>query len=304
MQNILPLFIFFPILLNAQNIPNAGFEDWYIGDVVLEADQWQSSNSYTFNQYLVYSANPDWEYFTEGFTSVRLTTVVLDTLGPYAGRIVSGSPMMDYETFQLDIISGGTPFPHRPEKLTGQYRYQSQSPIEDFGQAHVILKKYNPATGKRDTIGIGENVLLNPSPDFKTFEVPIQYLVADMIPDSVIVFFYSSHPQAPVAGSELWIDDLSFGDSTSSVTGAMPAVAANLYPNPFRDFLNVEITAPEEGVIELVSAEGRPVATRKAEKGTRTFTIETGNLPAGNYFITWQRSSGEKLFLKKAVKMQ
>lgn len=303
MRNILPFFLFFPILLNAQNIPNAGFEDWYIGDVVLEADHWRSSNSYTFNQYLVYSANPDWVYYSEGITSARLTTVVLDTLGPYAGRIVSGAPMMDYETFELDIISGGTPFPYRPEKLTGQYRYQSESPIEDFGQAHVILKKYNPATGKRDTIGIGENVLLNPSSDFKTFEVPIQYLVADVIPDSVIVFFYSSHPQAPVAGSELWVDDLSFGDFTASAAVISPEISASLYPNPFRDFLNVEITAPEAGVIELLSAEGRPIATRKVEPGFQTIKMETGNLPAGNYFIAWQRSNGEKVVLKKVVKL-
>ena len=140
MKNIIVFLLCSPIFLPAQNIPNAGFENWLIGQVILEAQDWRSSNFYTFNQFGVYSANPDNIYIAEGYTSARLTTEELDTMGAFAAFLVSGSPLIDHENGTVDIMSGGTPFPHRPTKMLGKYRFESNSPIEDFAQAHVILK--------------------------------------------------------------------------------------------------------------------------------------------------------------------
>ena len=140
MKTLITILLSLPIILSAQNIPNAGFESWFIGQVILEAEDWRSSNFYTFNQFGIYSVNPDMVYASEGYTSARLTTTMLDTLGPFAAFMVCGSPLLDQVNGEVDILSGGTPFPYRPTKMIGQYRFESNSPIEDFAQAHVILK--------------------------------------------------------------------------------------------------------------------------------------------------------------------
>lgn len=303
MRYFITLLLCFPYFLPAQNIPNSGFEIWYIGDVVLEAEDWRSSNFYTFNQFLIYSANPDWENFTEGYTSLRLTTSILDTLGPFAGFIISGSPMMDYGTGELDIMTGGTPFPYRPLKMMGQYQFQSQSPIEDFGQAHVILKKYNPVSGQADTIGYGQNVLLNPSGGFQSFEVPIQYSVTDVIPDSIIVIFYSTNPQSPTAGGELWVDELSF-DFATSVSAVNKKVTLQLFPNPFQEFIKLDITTLEKGQIELLNTFGQVVKYKLLNAGNQIVEFETSGLVPGNYFINWRNEKGESQHLAKAIKIK
>ena len=302
MKYLIALLFCFPQILPAQNIPNPGFEDWIIGNVVLETFHWRSSNYYTFNQFGIYSANPDWENFTEGFTSVRLSTTILDTLGAFAAFMVSGFPMMDYETNELDIMSGGTPFPYRPTKMIGQYQYESNSPIEDFGQAHVILKKYNNATGQRDTIGYGQNVLLNPTTGFQTFEVPIQYMVPDIIPDSVIVILYSTYPNAPNTGAELWVDDLSF-EIITNVSEIAEVLDVKIFPNPFKDFIKVEIVTQEKGYLDLMDINGRKVSSKTLNVGSQTIEIETGTLAAGNYFINWRNEKGESHILDKVVKV-
>jgi hypothetical protein len=292
-----------PQLLSAQNIPNPGFEIWYIGDVVLKAGDWENSNFYTFNQFGFYSANPDWEDFTEGFTSIRLSTFQQDTLAPFVAFTISGLPIMDYATGEVDVISGGTPFPYRPSKMMGKYQFASESPIEDFGQARVILKKYNTATGQADTIGYGENVLLNPTVGFQSFEVSIQYLVPDVTPDSIVVIFYSTNPEAPNVGGELWVDDLSF-DFSTSIFDVENMIAISIFPNPFQEIIKVEIEALEKGQIELIDINGKIVFSKLLEKGSQTIKIETSNLVSGNYFINWRNEKGECQILEKVVKIK
>ncbi len=303
MKYLIALFLWVPHILSAQNIPNPGFEIWYIGDVVLEAEDWRTSNFYTFNQFGFYSANPDWDNFTEGFVSCRLSTFQQDTMAPFAAYIVSGSPQMDYETGEVEIITGGTPFPYRPAKMMGQYQFQSESPIEDFGQAHVILKKYNTSTNQADTIGYGENVLLNPSAGFQAFEVPIQYLVPDVTPDSVIVVFYSTDPHAPTIGGELWVDDLSF-DFSTNVYDVNEMPTAILFPNPFHESVQIEIKCIENGNLELLDVEGKRVKSKYLNKGTHNIEIETADLALGNYYLSWRNEKGELQILKKGVKIK
>jgi hypothetical protein len=302
MKNLFTLLLCLPITLSAQNIPNAGFESWFIGQVVLEAEDWRSSNFYTFNQFGIYSVNPDMVNVAEGFTSARLSTSILDTLGAFTAYMVNGSPILNQVTGEVDIMSGGTPFPYRPSKMIGQYQFESNSPIEDFAQAHVILKKYNTATGERDTIGYGQNVLLNPSASFQTFEVPIQYLVPDVTPDSVIVILYSTYPDTPISGGELWVDDLSFEINTA-ISEIEEVVEVKIFPNPFMEIIKVEIITLKKGQIDLIDINGRKVVSKPLDEGDQTIEIETSVLPAGNYYINWRSENGESHLLEKLVKV-
>lgn len=302
MKNLITFLFCIPTLLAAQNIPNPGFESWLIGQVVLEAEDWRSSNFYTFNQFGIYSVNPDMVNVAEGFTSARLSTTILDTLGAFTAYMVNGSPMLNQVTGEVDIMSGGTPFPYRPSKMIGQYQFESNSPIEDFAQVHVILKKWNDVTGEPDTIGYGQNVLLNPSADFQTFEVPILYLVPEVTPDSVIVILYSTYPDTPIAGGELWVDDLSFEINTA-VSEIEEVVEVKIFPNPFMEIIKVEIITLKKGQIDLIDINGRKVVSKPLDEGRQTIGIETTGLAAGNYFINWRSENGESYLLEKLIKV-
>ena len=144
--------------------------------------------------------------------------------------------------------------------------------------------------------------MLNPSADFQTFEVPIQYLVPDVIPDSVIVVLYSTYPDAPNTGGELWVDNLSF-EFTTNVSNIEEVLEVNLFPNPFQDFLKVEITALEKGQIELMDVSGKKVFSKSLDKGFQTIKIETSRFPSGNYFINWSNTKGESKTLEKVIKI-
>jgi hypothetical protein len=198
-------------------------------------------------------------------------------------------------------MSGGTPFPYRPTKMKGKYRFESESPIEDFAQARVILKKYNSSTGERDTIGNGENVLLNPSMDFQEFEVPINYNDPTTIPDSVIVILYSTYPSSPIEGGTLWVDDLSF-EFTTAVSNIDDISEVKIFPNPFSDFFRIELDVKKEGELNLIDANGRNVISKSVNNGRHVLEFDLRGLPAGNYFLNWQSENGKSSLLKKLIK--
>jgi len=120
----------------------------------------------------------------------------------------------------------------------------------------VLLKKYNPSTGKADTIAFGEQ-LLNPISTWKEFQVPLTYRSA-AIPDSVVVVFLAS--SNPTEYGELWLDELSF-DFTSSVenphqTATLPAI----YPNPNSGIIHIE-TENDYITYQLFGIDGKLLKT-------------------------------------------
>ena len=198
----------------------------------------------------------------------------------------------------IDFITGGTPFPYKPAKMLGFYKYTSNVPIEDFGQARVILKKYNENTGKRDTIGLGENLLLNPAGDFMPFEVPINYLVPNVTPDSIVVIFHSTYPDFPNAGAELWLDSLSFDISTAieEFENGGKAEGINycsVSPNPSDEIIYVEFNFPADGFLKLFNSEGKLTYVESVASTFEDLEINVSGFPAGLYILQLFHRKGE-----------
>lgn len=287
---------FFAVLLfsavgaSAQGLLNPGFEQWEPSGKPApfnweEPVNWKSSNSFT-------------EFISAG---VRKTTTShtgtyacsLSTLNIFGSNvpaaIVNGEPVVDMVNYTLDLMTGGTPFTGRPQNLTGYYQFSSSSD-GDVGYVTVILKKYNPEGGKADTIGSGE-LRLQKVGGYTQFTVPIEYKSGEQ-PDSVVVAFLSSDLEAPMAGGVLVVDDLVLATEGASVADeGNRANVLQLYPNPARDLLHLELRgeAAKERTVLLYDLLGREVMRQDIANVQATLDL---SLPTGVY--TCRVVDGEK----------
>ena len=152
--------------LRAQTIENPSFDSAYIGGIDrihywITSDAWQSfsvdtvqpliPNSYysAFGlQYhellqttqLEYSATFDGPYAIKLFSIPGRVHV---DGSPYKGFVVNGNHFYTDSIGYMDFKKGGTPFPYRPIKLRGHFKFDNTSPsLNNYGKAIVLLKKY------------------------------------------------------------------------------------------------------------------------------------------------------------------
>jgi len=263
--------------LNAQQIPNAGFENWTGGKPV----SWDAPN------------------INIAFPPIVVTTVTEETTAPYAGakscRIETkanpmGGNLPGFITLgQFDLmtqtISGGHPFTHRPTKLKGYYKYQPEAGDQAF--IGVGLSKWMGTT--RDTIGTGLLMLTAPQASWTLFEVDIDWTSADN-PDSLNIIISSSDllGGSYILGSTLWVDELTFEYGPVNIPSIEKTVfAINNYPNPFSENTTIEFVAPKNGVYEfhVFNMIGMEVFNTeiKASEGLNTFVFSSENLNSGLY---------------------
>lgn len=100
-----------------------------------------------------------------------------------------------------------------PSRLTGHYKYTSAD-SGDNGGVLLVGTKYNPETHQRRVVGAGFTVDLTDTAEYTPFEV-VYTSLADIvpsasyvIPDSMIIFLFSSANTNPQQGSALYLDNL------------------------------------------------------------------------------------------------
>ena len=134
-----------------------------------------------------------------------------------------------------DYISGGLPLgDFRPGRLTGSYKYQSDT-SGDNGAVLLLGTHYNPANHKREIVGGGANLSLVDVAAYTPFEVdyvPLSGIFPgspNAEPDSLVVLIISSASSNLQQGSYLCVDNLVLWpapDTCASITGltASPAI--------------------------------------------------------------------------------
>ncbi|HOV11832.1 MAG TPA: hypothetical protein PLL90_08715, partial [Bacteroidales bacterium] len=103
----------------------------------------------------------------------------------------------------------------KPLKFRGYYKY---APVGgDSALVSVLLSKYNPALGKRDTIGLGREIFKNVVTEYTMIDLPINYQSQET-PDTLTLLVCSSagirfddlmNCKGQV-GSTMWIDEIFF----------------------------------------------------------------------------------------------
>lgn len=219
---------------------------------------WANVNEKTFNLnaqnhntwYLQPSSQIDFDNYASGSKSMRITSVGWSLNGdeiqayqqadgqylPYnnnvprvehhsAGKLFLGSYKFNPKECTESYVEG-VKFESRPSSLNGFYKYtpDSSSP-NDLGFVKVEL--INDA-GEEPVVIAEASMPLGTSPDFITFNLPIEYNVIGIKATKLKIFFSSSIsygdieeedanvpvspdiPEARYTGSTLWIDNLSF----------------------------------------------------------------------------------------------
>jgi hypothetical protein len=256
-------------------VPNGGFESWYSNFNYMEPVGWWTSNAVTFTIDSVASVEQGMPGAV-GTSYLKATSRDLGNFGVEIGRATLGDPMLGFP---------GAPYTQRPTVFSGQWQYHPQG-NDVGGMVHMSLTRWNTMEGQREVVGVATTTAVMPITSWQTFNVPITYL-SNNYPDTLSVHI-SASGNAPVGGSEIWVDDLGLVN-TQGVAEQSGITGLNVFPSPATDQLS--ITATERMVdATILDVSGRLVR-RFAINGLAA-TIDVTELPTGAYAAQIRSAEG------------
>jgi hypothetical protein len=305
--------IFLIQLSLAQNIENHSFDSVYIGGIDriyswITSDSWpvvgdtvfpmDADSHYTgFNpQYHMAMQSVQIEYSGTfaGPHAVKLFSDItrVNILGnPFPGFVVNGDHFYTDTAGYLDLKKCGTPFPYRPVKLRGHYKFVDNSPsIVSKPSAIVLLKKYNTVTQTADTVGYAmANSQLTPTTTWKPFELTVNYYSNDA-PDSIVVALFS-----PYQGfsATFWVDSLGFEYSTPTMISENE-ISENIFYQDRSENKIYYLKNEPLRTVKIYDVNGKLVF----EDLTPSNSIDISGLSNGSYFMKTAFSNNKSHLLK------
>jgi len=227
----------------AQDIPNAGFENWTNG----EPDSWITTNSSVLSAFPVTQSSSS----HSGSSAARLEVV-------NSGLGTPILPIMYGENILVNKQYGS---------LTGFYQFY---PNEENAGMAVIVSMYKGA----NIVGGGESGTFSAASSYMQFSIPIDYSGSE-IPDSAYIHISVGSINA---GAYALIDDLKW-EETVGVDELGKNVPPKFklkqnYPNPFNPSTSIEFSIPQESFVELKVFD---------ILGNEVSTLTNNIYPAGNY---------------------
>lgn len=274
--------------VQAQTLPNSDFENWTPSGSPApfnweEPTTWKSINAQT--EWTLAGVIKTSDSYSGSF-ACKLVSVPISFGWPSV--LCNGDPITSGDPFSnpgLDIITGGTPISTKPNKVRGFYKFDNNNPL-DSGYAKVILKKYNTALNKIDTIGIGEFHFQEVAV-FTQFEIMINDIAPLITPDSIVMAFYSTDPDNPLphnpGSAGLIIDSISLVFGAAAIEDKEKiGFNAIVYPNPAKDFLIVQGPKMTDYSIQLYNGKGQKL---KSVIGKGDVKMDVSDLSKGAYNI-------------------
>lgn len=214
-----------------------------------------------------------------------------------ASMLCNGTAPIDMQNYAVDYIKGGTPISINPLQVSGYYKYTRDTAFNDSAFAMVILKKYNVAMQKIDTIAVG-SLVFAPAASYTPFTIPINYLLGGQNADSIVVVFCNQarvmKQMQPIG--KLIVDKIKLDTVLTGITELKKEYGLGIYPNPNNGTFTVK--ASTEGNYTIVNELGQTVLSITLNaKNNFTFTID--ELANGVYFIVGQ--NGNMMVREKVV---
>jgi len=266
MNRILTIsFIVFLItVLNAQEIPNPGFENWTGNN----PDDWFANNPPTGPPPISPNSNA-----RSGSLCAQFEVVDLGGF-PFPPVLSSGAD------------GSGFPVTQRHESLNGYYKFAPQT--GDFFDVSVLMWE----GGIQGTvIGIGSFSTNAAAADWTQFSAPINYAGPET-PDWCTVTIIVGISQN--IGGVALLDDLGFGGATGVdllEDGLIPKQfeLQQNYPNPFNPSTNIEYSILSESFVELkvydiLGNEVASLVNEQQKAGVYRADFTADNLSSGMYF--------------------
>lgn len=193
--------LFSSLLLHAQIIPNAGFENWTNVPLPDEPDGWNTNNSIVFKS-TTFTAVAKVGNSTEGAFGVKLITTDIN------GSKIPGAAAIG-EIPTGFTLRGGMPFTERPDSII--FDYKSSFTLPDSGVILVNFKKNGSIVSYQQIYLTGNNS------SFVNQRIKIQYLSPNT-PDSLYFLILSSNILGgPKDGSTVEVDNIEFKGGTAQL---------------------------------------------------------------------------------------
>ncbi|HTA26225.1 MAG TPA: hypothetical protein VK809_00435 [Bacteroidia bacterium] len=210
---ILFFTFYFSLFTFSQNIPNGGFEDWWVyPNTIHEAPKGWTDNDLLF------------QHFDPGYNGLTVIRTTRSHSGKYAlqlgiavdhGDTVNGGI---YSTGTVDSLmqviihtkASGFKCSQRYGTFTGFYVFEhTPGDTAVFG---AVLTRWNWATKKRDTIVNSILRIGDLHTDYVPFVVPLKYRRQNEVPDTAFISIGIQVESKNVAkiGTTLILDDLKF----------------------------------------------------------------------------------------------
>lgn len=200
-------FVFF-YKLNAQTVPNGGFENWATEYYFDEPNFGLTSNLQSYYSTFTGNVQKSSDAYA-GSYAARLVTVSNNT-DTIPGLIFLGTP-------NGPNLQGGIPINVRPDSLKCYAKFNIQP--NDTAYIVIAFKKFGIST----PVGGVQLVFTGVQNNYQAYTAAINWVDATTVPDSLVGFFSSSSINAqypPVPGSELLLDNIGF-------TGVVGAPSTN-----------------------------------------------------------------------------
>lgn len=274
-KSIVSTFCFLLLIilnLTAQSLPNSGFEQVDSNQPLhWSCDIFGASSSTTSNTGN-YSLSV-WNWYSH-----------------VIGYAVNGYYSEVADNYKRRFYKAGVPITGKPSQLVGYYKYDTTGfgLSNDSAVVAVLLKKYNNALNKIDTIGFGRKHLpATPAGEgFKFFEVNIEDMFPGIIPDSIVIVFLSS-VKGQCFGEEyclyLYIDDLSLYTSTGMMNTMNMFSSLKAYPNPTKGRTTIDLREKPADQLIIYDIYGRIIQNRPVHTTTIDINLEENN--KGIYFL-------------------
>lgn len=260
--------------VQAQNIPNGGFENWTSQGSYIDPDGWLTSNMVSWsvaNMLTCEQGSPG----VVGAHFVKVSDRFLTGAGMQQGSITVG----EWGSFPA------FPYTGRPDALNGFWQFHPQNGGSD-GVVSAALTRWNSVTHQREYIAnapIHATAAIN---SWTAFSSPFLYY-SNEIPDSAIVSISATNASAG-DGTSIWVDELSFGNVQGVAENSAP-VRFTLWPSPATERLHIEASSPiAEVTVQDIC--GRVMVRTAPSQATAT--VEVGELPAGIYLAQLRLADG------------
>ena len=280
--------IFIGILTSsAQNIPNAGFENWTPYSTGEYPSWWSTSDSVAVANLGGTSVFKSTDAY-EGSLCIHLKSVQITFFGlPITGPGIATSGIVSLSGLAFKF-SGGSPDTGRSRFFTAYYKYAPTNSL-DAAIIKVYLFKRNilPPFG-RDTIAFASQEITGTHSSYEQVVLAMNYLDFSTQPDSSLIILQSSRgindPTLGIA-SEFVVDSLGFSGfvGVNELKNAISAV--NIYPTPANDKLTIDVELKNNISLgyEIYNIYGQLI--KYASMKTTTEIVDVSNLSSGKYIL-------------------
>lgn len=263
-------FAFVTLNVNAQSISNHSFENWHSSSNLLVPDSFRTQDQ------VMATVNPTVSRSNEAHSGSFAAAIQNVFLSPGVG--MSGQLHYGSMSDQGGVLRFfGWPCSDRPVSMRFYYKFARNG--SDTAQASVTLTKW--VNGQRETVGRGLVNITSPVSSYTLCELPVTYF-SPAQPDSVVISFVSGANLVPTPGTILYVDDVSFGDVTSSIS-KFTSSGTSVFPNPVRDIVTVRFEWSGIKFCTLFDQNGRKIG-EFTESGL-SHMIDFYNLKSGFYYL-------------------